>query len=63
MYCLLSQYNLYYLPSVTLSEVASLLSQKPTQLSTTMSVQGTYTLKVPKHEIFDGVFFAYIRPN
>jgi hypothetical protein len=20
-------------------------------------------LKVPKHEIFDGVFFAYIRPN
>ncbi len=20
-------------------------------------------LKVPKHEIFDGVFFAYIKPN
>ncbi len=29
----------------------------------TVSLDSIGVLKVPKHEIFDGVFFAYIRPN
>ncbi len=37
--------KVYDLPRVTLSDVASLLSQNPTQLSTTIRVQGTYTCK------------------
>ena len=39
---------MYSVPRVTLSDVASLLSQNPTQLSTTMSVQGTYTCNIIK---------------
>ena len=34
------------LPKVTLSEVASLLSQNPTQLSTTIRAQGRYTFNI-----------------
>ena len=45
------------LPSPTLSEVASLFSQNPTQLRTTMRVQGKYTWP----EDGDGVVGKYSR--
>ena len=37
------------LPRVTLSEVASLFNQNPTQLSTTIREQGRYTYKVAQY--------------
>ena len=53
--CILSNFELEWsyltpgsivLPKVTLSEVASLLSQNPTQLSTTIRAQGRYTYNI-----------------
>ena len=52
--CILSNFELdcsyltpgSVLPKVTLSEVASLLSQNPTQLSTTIRAQGRYTYNI-----------------
>jgi hypothetical protein len=29
----------------------------------TITTPYTYVFKLPKHEIFDGVFVAYIKPN
>ena len=47
----------YILPSPTLSEVASLLTLNPTQLRTTMRVQGKYTW--PDVKMCDGVVGKY----